>query len=62
MEASGRVVWTGTSSMDIQIEVQQEGEPGPSLRAVFTFVARDPVTGGAVRVPPLMCETDADRR
>ncbi|KAL4451612.1 hypothetical protein ABPG75_007274 [Micractinium tetrahymenae] len=42
MELSGRVVWTGSSSMDIRIELEQGGQQ--QLTALFTFVARDPLT------------------
>ncbi|PSC69493.1 Acyl-coenzyme A thioesterase mitochondrial [Micractinium conductrix] len=43
MQLSGRVVWTGTSSMDIRLELEQGG--GQQLSALVTFVARDPVSG-----------------
>lgn len=60
MRAVGRVVWTGHSSMDILIEVIQHGSP--SLKAVFTFVARHPETHKAHAINPLVLETDEQKR
>jgi acyl-coenzyme A thioesterase 9 len=66
MVLSGRVVWTGKSSMDILIEVRQEDdeeEDGsrknknkrpPNISALFTFVARDPMTGKAHQINPVV--------
>jgi acyl-coenzyme A thioesterase 9 len=64
MKLSGRVVWTGKSSMDIVIEVRQEEGDGssvvqgkneslPNISALFTFVARHPVTGKAHQINPV---------
>ncbi|KAK9809579.1 hypothetical protein WJX73_004048 [Symbiochloris irregularis] len=54
LEISGQVVWTGTSSMDIRMELKQaERGDDPSLVALFTFVARDPVTKKSTRINPL---------
>jgi hypothetical protein len=36
------------------------GEPAPSLVALFTFVARDPITGRAMRVNQLAPGTPAE--
>jgi len=57
---------TGTSSMEVGIEVTAEDpqEPGTSrrtTRSFFTMVALDR-EGGTVAVPDLVCETAEDRR
>ena len=73
MKLSGRVVWTGKSSMDLLIEVRQEEEnngeemkdgtiqkkeelSAPNISALFTFVARDPITGKAHQINPVAPE------
>jgi len=65
MKLSGRVVWTGKSSMDILIEVRQEEGDGssslengvlPNISALFTFVARDPITEKSHQVNPVTPE------
>lgn len=62
---TGRVIWTGTSSLDILVEARQGAHDGgaaappPNMSALFTFVARDPVTGKPQRVNPLAPD-DAD--
>jgi acyl-CoA hydrolase len=43
---SGRVIWTGHSSMDIQMELTQGGAAS-HMEALFTFVARHVGGGGA---------------
>jgi acyl-CoA hydrolase len=59
MTIIGRVVWTGRSSLDIRMELhqQQEGDGqapvDPSLVALFSFVALDPVTKKAIAINPL---------
>lgn len=55
LQLSGRVVWTGSSSMDIAMELEQAGQQ--QLTALFTFVARDPVTGKPAAVPALQPQT-----
>ena len=40
---TGRAVWTGSSSVDLRMELQQAGQL--QLTALFTFVARDALTG-----------------
>ncbi|KAI9026775.1 HotDog domain-containing protein [Hyaloraphidium curvatum] len=76
MVMSGRVVWTGASSLDVLMEVRQDGpaakrdggdaaasapQTEPSLVALFSYVALDPVTRKPTRVPPVVPSTDADR-
>ncbi|KAK9810539.1 hypothetical protein WJX72_012385 [[Myrmecia] bisecta] len=59
---AGRVAWTGTSSMDIRMEIVQKAyRDDPSLVAWFTFVARDPVTQKAMRVSPVVPQTDVEK-
>ena len=52
---SGRVIWTGNSSMDLLIEVTQGEDENalPNISALFTFVARDAMTGKAHRINPV---------
>jgi acyl-coenzyme A thioesterase 9 len=59
MVAAGRVVWTGKSSLDISIEITQDGVN--QMEALFTFVARDQETGKAHPINPLKPETTEDR-
>ncbi|KAL4451607.1 hypothetical protein ABPG75_007269 [Micractinium tetrahymenae] len=59
MTMSGRVVWTGSSSMDVRMELEQGGEP--QLTALFTFVARDMLTNRPHPVPPLQPGSTQDR-
>ena len=63
----GKVVWTGNASMDIAIEVHQARDTKaissgndetnqasePVMAALFTFVARDPLTERSRKVNPL---------
>jgi acyl-coenzyme A thioesterase 9 len=63
----GRVVWTGSSSLDVRMEVTQGSEEGgkpssPSLVALFSYVALDRATRKPVRVPALAPSTDDERR
>ncbi len=55
LQLSGRVVWTGTSSMDLAIELEQAGQQ--QLSALFTFVAREPLTGAPCRIPSVLPQT-----
>lgn len=58
-QLTGRVVWTGSSSMDIQIDLEQAGER--QLTALFTFVARDVLSNKAHPITPLAPRTKADQ-
>ncbi|KDD73141.1 hypothetical protein H632_c2492p0 [Helicosporidium sp. ATCC 50920] len=53
-EASGRVVWTGRTSLDLLMEFRQGGVR--QLAAVFTFVARDALHNTPQPVSPLLLE------
>jgi hypothetical protein len=48
---TGRVVWTGSSSVDIRMELEQAGQL--QLTALFTFVARDMLTNRPHPISPL---------
>lgn len=50
---SGKVTWTGRSSMEIQMRAEVAGSGQPILESLFTFVARDAATGRAAQIPPL---------
>ena len=43
LQMTGRAVWTGSSSVDLRMELQQAGQL--QLSALFTFVARDALSG-----------------
>ena len=58
-QMSGRVVWTGASSLDIRMELVQAGQL--QLSALFTFVARDPLSGKACRINPVQPQTQQAR-
>lgn len=66
---TGRVIWTGSSSLDILVEVRQGTEgggdgaalPPPNMSALFTFVARDPITGTSQRINSLEPADEASR-
>lgn len=61
-----RVTWTGRTSLEVGIDVFAEspikGERRHTTSAFATFVALDQETGRPTRVPPLLLETDEDRR
>ena len=60
-----RVTCAFTTSLEAQVDVYSEetltGRRRLTSRAFLTFVAID-LNGGRVRVPPLLVETDEDRR
>lgn len=64
---TGRVVWTGASSLDIQMQIwQQKGKEAtetdePSLVALFSFVHLDASTKRPSPVVPLIPSTEKDR-
>ncbi|KAL4856193.1 Zinc finger MYND domain-containing protein 10 [Chlorella vulgaris] len=60
MRMSGRVVWTGKSSIDIRMELEQAGQR--QLTALFTFVARDPLTGTAFAINRVQPESEQDKQ
>ncbi|KAL3154228.1 hypothetical protein ABBQ32_013731 [Trebouxia sp. C0010 RCD-2024] len=58
IQVSGQVVWTGKSAMDIRMQLTQEHCQGePSLVALFTFVARNPLTQKSTQLNPLQPQT-----
>lgn len=64
MRMTGKVIWTGTSSMDIQMELHRgscNDPQEPSIVALFTFVARDALTGRSHKVNPLIPQTAEER-
>lgn len=48
---SGSVVWTGTSSLDIRMALQQQHHKEPSLEALFSFVHLHPDTRKPAPIP-----------
>lgn len=56
MEMSGAVVWSGSSSMVIDMQVRLASDPQPWITASFTFVARSPQTGKAAKINKLVPE------
>lgn len=58
---SGKVTWVGNSSMEIRMKISA-GEDGPEwLEAYFTFVTLHPETKRAIKMRPLLPETNEDR-
>jgi acyl-CoA hydrolase len=66
VEAHGRLVHVGRTSMDILVTVEAEdlltGARRQTNRCFLTFVALDRMNGRPTPVPPLLLETDEDRR
>ncbi|HKP77237.1 MAG TPA: acyl-CoA thioesterase, partial [Longimicrobiaceae bacterium] len=66
VEARGRIVYAGRTSMDVLVEVTAEqvetGVRRQTNRCMLTYVALDRLNGKPARVPPLLLETDEDRR
>ncbi|KAI5809562.1 HotDog domain-containing protein [Peziza echinospora] len=66
LELSGFVSYVGRSSMEISIEVRKvdcpAGEEPLLLTCAFTMVALDPVTKKAVKINPLIVETEEEKR
>ena len=54
------MVYTGSSSLDIRLTLGQSHRSDPSITALVTFVARDPATGRATRVNPIVPHTDQE--
>src|SRR5262245_25096721 len=61
-----RMTLVDRSSMEIRVDVQSEdlltGQRRHTSTAYVTFVALDTVTGRPTAVPPLILETEAERR
>lgn len=63
MKLSGRVIWTGKSSMDLQIEATQGPDTAqPNISALFTFVARDAMTGNPHCINPVQPIDEAGKQ
>lgn len=59
MVLSGRVIWTGNSSMDIEIKLQQD--TNAAITALFTFVARNLRNGKSQRINSVEPSTVEDK-
>ncbi|HEU4453637.1 MAG TPA: acyl-CoA thioesterase [Longimicrobium sp.] len=66
VEAHGRIVYVGRTSMDVLVTVEAEqvetGTRRQTNRCILTYVALDKLNGKPAAVPPLLLETDEDRR
>ena len=66
VEAHGRLVQVGRTSMDVLVTVTAEqvetGVRRQTNRCMLTYVALDRLAGHPAPVPPLLLETDEDRR
>jgi len=62
MEMAGQVVWTGSSSMQIDLEVRALPDTRAWINASFTFVARAPSTGKATAINRLEPETEVEKK
>ncbi|KAL0055761.1 hypothetical protein WJX82_004111 [Trebouxia sp. C0006] len=63
VQVSGQVVWTGKSAMDIRMQLNQEHFKGePSLVALFTFVARHPLTKKSTQLNALKTQTAEEKQ
>lgn len=59
---SGKVTWVGSSSMEIRMKISEASEDGQEwLEAYFTFVTLHPETKRAIKISPLLPETDEER-
>lgn len=61
----GNVTWSGTSSMEITMNLHQETSENQwehMLTATFLMVARNPVTKKSYPVNPLQLETEEDKK
>jgi len=66
VEAHGRIAYVGRTSMDVLVEVTAEevetGVRRHTNTCTLTYVALDRLNGRPAPVPPLLLETDEDRR
>lgn len=66
VEAHGRIVYVGRTSMEVMVTVEAEnvetGERRRTNRCFLTYVALDRENGRPAPVPPLILETEEDRR
>lgn len=65
VEARGRLIHVGRTSMDVMVTVEAEqvetGVRRMTNRCFLTYVALDNLNGKPAPVPPLILETDEDR-
>lgn len=57
----GAVVWSGSSSMVIDMAVRLVSDPQPWITASFTFVARSPQTAKASKINRLVPKTPEEK-
>jgi acyl-CoA hydrolase len=66
VEAHGRLVYAGRTSMEVLVTVTAEqvesGARRQTNRCLLTYVALDRLNGRPARVPALLLENDEDRR
>ncbi|HYH83141.1 MAG TPA: acyl-CoA thioesterase [Longimicrobium sp.] len=66
VEAHGRIVFSGRTSMDVLVTVTAEqvetGVRRQTNRCILTYVALDTLNGHPAPVPELVLENDEDRR
>jgi acyl-CoA hydrolase len=66
VEAHGRLVYVGRTSMEVMVTVYAEnvetGHRRQTNTCFLTYVALDRLAGRPAAVPPLLLETDDDRR
>lgn len=66
VEAHGRVVYVGRTSMEVMVTVEAEnletGQRRQTNRCFLTYVALDRLNGRPAAVPPLILETEEDKR
>lgn len=66
VEARGRIVYVGRTSMEVMVTVEAEnietGHRRQTNRCFLTYVALDRESGKPTPVPPLRLETEEDRR
>ena len=66
VEARGRLIFVGRTSMDVMVTVEAEhletGHRRVTNRCFLTYVALDRLNGKPARVPPLILETEEDQR
>ena len=59
---SGKVTWVGSSSMEIRMKISaNEDGSNEWAEAYFTFVTLHPTTKKAIKISPLIPETDEER-
>jgi acyl-coenzyme A thioesterase 9 len=62
MTLGGHVAWVGRSSMEIHVDIMSSWAERAWLSAKLVFVARDPDTGKSAAIPPVLPESDVEKR